>query len=280
MQHTTGSFTGLKDIAIFTQHWLPDAAPRAVIVLVHGYAEHSSRYAHIAAYLTAREYAVYALDHRGHGRSEGARTQVRDFDEYVTDLRTYVEQVRAAHPDLPLFLYGHSMGSLISLLYTTRWQDDLAGVITTGTLLKVAGVNDFLTGLLNVLRRVGPGLRAIPALPADSISHDPAVVETYAADPLVFRGRFRLDMAAAMARAAQRATAVLPDLRLPYLALHGGEDPLALPRGAAIVRERSGAQDTTVKVYEGLRHEIHNEPQQDEVLGDIAAWLDARVTEA
>lgn len=280
MQHETDSFAGLNDVTIFTQHWLPDKPPRAAIILVHGYAEHSSRYTHVADYLTARGYALYALDHRGHGRSEGARTKVHSLDEYVADLRTYVERVRAAHPDLPLFLYGHSMGSLISLLYATRWHDDLAGLITTGTALKLAGVNNILTVLFCVLRSIAPGLKVISALAAEGMSHDPAVMEAYVNDPLVYHGRFRFDLVAALARGAQRATAALPQLRVPYLALHGGADPITPPSGAELVRERSGAPDTTVKMYEGLYHEVHNEPQKDEVLSDMANWLDAHVAKA
>ena len=94
MQHSSGAITGQDNLTLFTQHWLPDTPPRAVIILAHGYAEHSSRYAHVAAYLTAHGYAVYALDHRGHGRSEGVPVLIHDFDEYVADLRTYFEQYR------------------------------------------------------------------------------------------------------------------------------------------------------------------------------------------
>ncbi len=277
MQHATGSFAGLENVSIFTQHWLPDAdTPRAVILLAHGYGEHSGRYAHVAAHLVGHGYAVYALDHRGHGRSEGERAQVSDFAEYVADLRTYFEQVRAAQPGRPIVLYGHSMGSLISLLFARRCQDEFAGLITSGTALRLVGVNRWLDALVNMLRRVRPGWRVIAALPAAGISHDPAVVEQYIDDPLVYHGRFRLDMAAALVRAAREAADVLPELRIPYLALHGGGDPLALPESAAIVRERSGSPDTTVTVYPDLLHEVHNEREREQVLRDITTWLDRR----
>ncbi len=278
MPHATGSFTGLKNITIFTQHWLPDSAPRAAILIVHGYAEHSGRYAHVAAHFVAHGYAVYALDHRGHGRSEGTRTQVRDFDEYVTDLRTYAGQVRAENPDLPLVFYGHSMGSLIALLYAHRWQDELAALITTGTALKLAGVNRWLHALVRLAAYTRLGVRVIPALPAVGISRDPAVVEDYINDPLVYHGRFRFDMTAALAHAAIRGRAALPGLRLPYLALHGSEDPLTLPESLEIVRAESGSPDTTVKLYDGLYHEVHNAPEKDRVLDDITDWLAGRVS--
>ncbi len=276
MQHTTGSFTGLNNVTIFTQSWLPDDAPRAVVIIAHGVGEHSGRYAHVAAYLTAHGYAVYAPDHRGHGQSGGDRVLVSSFDEFVTDLRTYFDQVRAAHPDLPIFLYGHSMGSLIALLFAFRYQDDLAGLITTGTALKPLGVNTALIPLIKTATALTPNMRIVP-LDANGVSRDPAVVQRYRDDPLVYHGRISSKLVGALARAIQICLASLSDLRLPYLALHGSDDVLTNVSAAEIVRQSSGAPDTTVKVYDGLHHEIHNEPEQDQVLEDIVAWLDAHL---
>ena len=275
MNHTTGSLTGLEDTLLFTQAWLPDDTPRAVVLLAHGYAEHSGRYAHVGAALSARGYALYALDHRGHGQSDGERVQVHDFDEYVTDQHTYYEQVCAEQPGLPVFVYGHSMGALIALLFALRYQDHLAGLITTGTALKPAAANAALEGIVHVLARWRPASQIVPALASSGISRDPEVVRRYDTDPLVPRARIKLGWTAAFSRAVRRCEAGLPALRLPYLVLHGGADPITLPEGAAQVRALSGAPDTTVKVYDGLLHEIHNEPEQAEVLADMLAWLDA-----
>lgn len=190
MQHTTGSFTGLNDVPILTQSWLPDDPPRAAVIIAHGIGEHGGRYAHVAAYLTAHGYAVYALDHRGHGRSGGQRVHVDDSDEFVADLRAYFEQVRAAQPDLPVFLYGHSVGSLIALLFAFRYQDDLAGLITTGTALRPAGFHPALVPLIKTATVLTPGVRLIPLDPR-GVSRDPAVVQAYRDDPLVNHGRYR-----------------------------------------------------------------------------------------
>jgi alpha-beta hydrolase superfamily lysophospholipase len=276
MQHVAGSFTGLNDVPIFTQSWLPDDPPRAVVILAHGIGEHSGRFAHVAAYLTAHGYALYALDHRGHGRSGGERMQVRSFDEYVADLRTYFEQVRAAQPDLLIFLYGHSMGSVIALLFAFRYQDDLAGLITTGTALKPLRISPALVPLIKTVTALAPNVRLVPIDPR-SVSRDPAVVQAYRDDPLVFHGRISVIMVRAFARAVQTCLASLPDLRLPYLVLHGGADPLAHVSATDIIRRSSGAPDTTIKIYDGLSHEIHNEPEQDQVLADVVAWLDAHL---
>jgi acylglycerol lipase len=276
MQHTTGSFTSLNDVAIFTQSWLPDDPPRAIVLLAHGIGEHGGRYAHVAAYLTVHGYAFYALDHRGHGRSSGERVQVRSFDEYVTDLRTYFEQVRAAHPDLPIFLYGHSMGSLIALLFAFRYQDDLAGLITTGTALKPLGISTALIPLIKGATTLTPNVPLVPLDPS-GVSRDPAVVQAYRDDPLVYHGRISVNMVGALTRAVQSCLASLPDLRLPYLVLHGGADPMTHVSATGIIRRSCGAPDTTITIYDGLRHEIHNEPEQEQVLADMVVWLDAHL---
>ena len=117
MPHDTGSFTGLNHMTIFTQQWFPENTPRAIVLLAHGYGEHSGRYGHVAQQLTLHGYAVCALDHRGHGRSEGPRVTITRFEDFVTDFSTYYQQILAEFPHLPVFAYGHSMGSLVVLDY-------------------------------------------------------------------------------------------------------------------------------------------------------------------
>lgn len=280
MHHHTGSFTGVSNTRIFTQHWLPDAKPHAIVLIAHGLGEHSDRYAHVAATLIEHGYGVYALDHRGHGRSDGDRVLVSDFTDYfVADLRTYGNEIRAIHPDTPLFLYGHSMGSLIALLFTLRYQDELAGLITTGTALKLAGTNPIAVSLMQTTSNILPNARLI-GVDANGISRDRAVVKAYIDDPLVYHGRIPLVTLAALQEAADLCIQHLPDLRLPFLAMHGSEDPLTLVKGAHIVLEHSGSPDTIVKIYEGLYHEIVNEPEQEQVFEDMLNWLGEHITPA
>lgn len=279
MQHGTGSFTGLHDTPIFTQHWLPDDPPRAAVIIAHGLSEHSGRYDHVARYFVQHGYAVYALDHRGHGQSGGPRLSVERFEDFVDDLATCAEKVYAAQPGRPVFLYGHSMGSLISLLFAFRYQDDLTGLITSGTALRLVGTNGATIPMLKGLGRLTPHARLIPLDP-HGISRDPVVVQRYRDDPLVFHGWIPAKMAAQLQRAAEDCARRLPSLRIPYLVLHGSLDPICLPAGVEIVRKQSGAPDTTIKVYQGLRHEVHNEPEQEEVLRDMVEWLEAHVSGA
>lgn len=277
-QHLTGTITTADGLRLFTQAWLPPGAPRAVVLLAHGVGEHSSRYSHVAAYLAARGYALYALDHRGHGQSDGERVVIRRFDDYVDDLRVYFEQVRGQQPDRPVFLYGHSMGSIIALRFALRYQDALAGLIVTGTALRLpVNLPQPVLALAELLAEVAGSAPVAPSIELSGLSHDPQVAAAYAADPLIYHGRLRLKWSVEMLHASREVEARLPELRLPLLALHGADDPIALPAGAEIVRDRAGSGDLTVRQYPGLRHEIHNEPEQGQVLDDIAAWLDAHV---
>lgn len=276
MQHTTQTLTAPDGATLFAQAWEPDTAPRGVVVLVHGVAEHSGRYQHVAAFLVERGYAVCAYDHRGHGRSDGERAQIRHFNEYVDDLRLVFERVHAAHANTPLFLYGHSMGSIVALLFALRYQDELAGLVLTGTALRLPiRVPSPLLRPAGWIAKIIPGAAIIPAIVLSGLSRDSRVIEAYRTDPLVTTGRLKLGWSFALASAVAEVERRLPEIKLPLLALHGGDDPITLPGGADVVRERAGSNDLTVRVYPGLRHEIHQEPEQAQVLGDIAAWLDA-----
>lgn len=276
MQHSTQTRTTPDGIALFTQAWQPESAPRADVLLAHGVGEHSDRFQHVAAHLVERGYAIFTLDHRGHGRSHGERASIQKFDAYVSDLRLVFEQMQAAHPDTSHFLYGHSMGAIIALAFALRYQSELAGLITTGTALRLPmSLPPILNRPAAWLARIAGNAALVPAIELAGLSRDPQVIAAYKADPMVYSGRMRIGWSVAMVEAVREVERRLPELRLPYLALHGADDPITLPAGVEVVRERAGSDDLTVRVYPGLRHEIHNEPEQAEVLNDIAAWLDA-----
>lgn len=132
MRHEEGGFKGLKEFNIYYQCWLPDKKTKAMLLIAHGFAEHSGRYANVVNHLVPLGYAVYAPDHRGHGKSDDARVQVDDFHDYIKDLHTFFNIVRRENPRHKIFLIGHSMGSVIALFYTTEYQKDLAGLVTSG----------------------------------------------------------------------------------------------------------------------------------------------------
>jgi alpha-beta hydrolase superfamily lysophospholipase len=254
--HKEGFFKGLGNLNLYYQYWLPSDDPKAVILVAHGFAEHSGRYVNIAEYFIARGYAVYALDHRGHGKSEGERVYVEKLADYVDDLKTYFDIIRKENPGKPIFLVGHSMGSAIALLYTATYQEELAGLITSG-----GGIN----------RKDEPPTARQPEgqpLPTDFLSHDPAVIEAYVKDPLVYRGPVPTRLMGMMTAVAN----IVPLIKLPTLIMAGN----AVNDGtrSRVLFEELASEDKTIKLYEGLRHEIFNEPEKFQVFNDLAKWLE------
>lgn len=259
LTHEDGTFEGKGGIAIFHQRWLPDHDARAALLIVHGYGEHSSRYGNVVDYFVPLGFAVYALDHRGHGRSEGERVHVDSFDDYVTDLKTYFDQIRAA-TDLPIYLLGHSMGVSIAVSYAARYQHELTGLILSG-----AG-----TGR----RRPGPDGAKQTDLAA-TVSKDPAVVQAYRDDPLVFHGTPPASRRTAMSELGKAMPGRIRAITLPVLIMAGSASPLGDGKGSQLAYEQVSSEDKTLKLYDGLMHEIFNEPERDFVFADMLAWLES-----
>ncbi len=276
---TAGSdtFRSSRGARIFEQWWWPEGDARAVLAICHGYAEHSGRYAQVAADLNSRGYAVEALDLRGHGRSSGARVYVRSYDEFLDDLDGFLARVRARHPGKKVFLLGHSMGGGVVTYYVIARHPSLDGLLVSGALLQNRQMPVNLKRKLQMAAgRFSSRVRFPGQLAAAAISRDPEVVARYEADPLVYRGGGSAGMAAARFPAARRIAAEMESVRLPLLVMHGTGDQLTSPEGSEELFARAGSKDKTLKLYEGLYHEILNEPERGEVIADIVAWLDDR----
>jgi acylglycerol lipase len=270
-----GCFTGAGGMRIFWQAWLPECSPTATVVIAHGAGEHSDRYGHVAARLVAEGFAVYAIEHRGHGRSEGQRALIDRIDNAVADLDTLIELTARQQPGLQLFLLGHSMGATISLCYALAHQARLAGLILTGTLAALEAATPHVRIAAKLISALAPGMPLI-AVDATQVSRDPTVVAEYLGDPLVFHGKLPARTVSELATAVDSFPAAVPRITVPTLIMYGTADGLAPPRGSVMVGERIGAPDTTIRAYEGLYHEILNEPEQDRVLDDVCGWLRAR----
>ena len=271
-----GTFKTADGVSLYTMD-APVAGAKAIVYIVHGIGEHIGRYTHVAQYLNGRGYAVFGHDHRGHGRSDGERVYFDSFDIPVRDLKARVEAVRAGHPGLPVFIYGHSMGSLIATLFMEKHQDMVRGWISTGSPLWVdQAVPAPVRLLLRSLSKIVPKMGVLP-VKAETISRDPAVVRAYEADPLVNHDKTKLGMAVNFTDALGAARASLDKIMAPSLIVHGTGDVLTLPKGSEVLYAGIASKDKTHKTYDGLYHEVHNEPEQAEVLADIADWLDKRV---
>jgi alpha-beta hydrolase superfamily lysophospholipase len=254
---------------------------RAVTLLVHGYGEHQGRYAGLVRVLTGRGLAVYALDHRGHGRSGGPRATVLRFDDFLDDLRLLERRARVAHPGAPVFVFGHSMGGLIALRFALRYQDELRGLALSAPALR------FGESAPAVLRRLGAVVaRLAPALPVPGprpeaageslLSRDPEVQRAFDADPLNYHGPVQARMGYQTLQAAQEARRRVESLRLPLLVMQGDADRYVVPAGAAELYERASSVDKTLKWWPGLRHELLNEPEGPQVRAFLLEWLESR----
>jgi acylglycerol lipase len=274
-RHDEGRFAGVGALEIYWQAWLPEAAPRALVLLAHGGAEHSGRYAWTAGELVARGYAVYAIDHRGHGRSEGPRAYVDRLAHAVADLHSLSDLAHERHPAAPRFLLGHSMGGLIAVEYALRHQDELTGLVLTAP-LAVLEANGVSRGAVRALSVAAPRL-PLYKIDSTTVSRDPEVVRAYDRDPLNHRGRLPARTVAELAAATATLPRRLPALSLPILSLYGSADRLVSPTASALIEARCGSSDCTVRSYDGLYHELLNEPERDRVVTDVADWVEARL---
>lgn len=272
-EHIEGGFTGAAGGRIYWQGWVPDSAS-GVVVISHGLAEHGGRYAHVAQWLASVGYPTYAHDHRGHGKSEGPRANIDRMAGVVADLDTMIGTARERHPGVPVFLLGHSMGGLIALQYVTGTPAELAGVVLSAPAVEVAIGSKVQRVSAGLLSRVLPNLGVLK-LDSAMVSRDPDVVHAYDTDPLNYRGKIRVRTGAEMLHAAEAMPARLANLKLPVLLLQGSADQLVAPVSAHVVADGAGSEDLTLKSYDGLYHEVMNEPEKDTVLADLVEWLQA-----
>lgn len=274
MEQSEGRFTGASGKQTYWQAWVPDGNVRGVVVISHGFAEHGGRYAYVAERLGAEGYAVYAVDHHGHGRSEGKRGNVNRMAHVRIDLDRVIRLAAAKHDGAPVYLLGHSLGGLIALDYVTSTvHSHLRGLILSGAVVIPTVGSPAEKAAAKVLSRVVPNLGVVPSLDSSTISRDPEIVAAYDADPLNYRGKIVARMGAEGLAAIERVTAGLPTLKLPMLVMHGAKDQLSDPAGAQLIADNVSSEDLTVKTYDDLYHEIFNEPEKDAVLDDVIAWL-------
>lgn len=276
MPHKEARFAAPDGLELYEQCWLPDSAPKAVVALAHGVNEHSGRYAELAEVLNQRGFALWAMDLRGHGRSAGPRAWVERFDDYLADLHVFLDRVRCGAPCERIFLMGHSMGGAIAALYAITRRPQLQGLILSAPALVIGGrVFPLLRHLAGVVSRLFPRLRLV-RLGCRFVSRDPAVVERFRNDPLVYHGRFPVRTGAEILRSAARIGEQMEQVRLPLLILHGTGDVVTDAEGSRRLYARAASADKTLCLYPGLYHEVLSEPEKDRVRADLLNWLDKR----
>jgi acylglycerol lipase len=258
----------------YWQGW-PVETPVGVVVVVHGLHEHGGRYRHVAERLGRAGYAVYAVDHPGHGRSPGVRGNIGSMAATVDGVGRLVRLAGERHPGTPLFVYGHSLGGLIALQYLTGAPDSrIRGAVISAPALDTSAAGGVQRRVAPVLSRLMPNLGVL-SLDADTISRDPAVVADYRADPLNSTSKVRARTGAEMMLTTAAMPQRLRSLTLPLFVLHGGADRLVPTVASELIPAHAASPDVTRKVYDGLYHEPHNEPEKEQVLDDVVAWLDS-----
>ena len=278
MKHQEGVFVGVRKAGLYYQGWLPEGEPKAVLLVVHGLAEHSGRYMNLVNRFVPQGFAVYGIDHLGHGRSEGRRLVLERFADYTEPLKTYSAMVRCWQPGKPVFLVAHSMGGLIGATYLLTNQEELAGAILSGPAVKAPGSIPAATIFIGrVLSLLFPGMGIVERGTADEICRDPAVVAAYLADPLGYQGKMTARLGAEMLGAMERLRREAGRIKLPLLILQGSADRLVDPAGARILYDGVASTDKRLIVYDGFYHEVFNEPEHDRVLDDVEQWLEAHL---
>ncbi len=273
MRHDEGKLRAPAGPSLYYQSWIPVEDCTAILLIAHGLAEHSGRYEHFAAFFVARGYAVFALDHIGHGKSDGDRCHIGRFSEYTDGISLLLDRAREECPEIPVILVGHSMGGLIATRFLVEHQADFAGCVLSGAAVKSAvELSPIQRFMMRFFSRVLPKLRVLQ-LDASEVSRDPAVVESYRRDPLVFTGKVTARLAEQLFSTMACIEDRLGAIELPMLILHGSADGLTSPAGSKMLHQKISSREKKLTIYEGLYHEIYNEPEQDEVMTDVANWL-------
>ena len=277
MQQKEGIFKGSGNFNLYWRCWLPDGQVKAIILVAHGLGEHISRYNNLANNVVPLGYAVYGLDHQGHGKSEGTRVFVERFQVYLDDLYTLYSMVSKDNPGKKMVLYGHSMGGLIAVDYAVKHQQDLAGLVISAPALKPGeSITAATIAMARILSAITPKL-GVQALDSTYLSHDKTVVEAYDKDPLVYRGKITARLGSELFTAMKAMDSQMQFITLPLLILQGSEDKLVNQDGAKTLYEKAGSKDKTLKIYEGFYHEVHNEPGNARVFADIETWLASHI---
>lgn len=274
---TERSFDGARGVRIVYDTWAPGTAPRAVVVLSHGFAEHARRYDHVAQRFGAAGLTTYALDHRGHGRSGGKRVRLGAMAEYTSDFHTLVGIAAKEHPGLQRVVVGHSMGGGIVFAYGVDYPDHYQlMVLSAPAVAAQAAVPRPLAAIAKALGVLAPGL-PVQQLDSSAVSRDPEVVTAYDTDPLIHHGQVPAGIARALVLVGetmpQRAAAVTA----PLLVVHGGSDRLIAVDGSRRLVDSVGSTDVELNIYPELYHEVFNEPEHDRVLTDVVSWIETRL---
>jgi acylglycerol lipase len=271
-------FEGTKGLNIFFRSWRPSGTPRAVVAICHGVNSHSGEYLWTGAQLQAAGFAVYALDLRGRGRSDGERFYVDDVADYVSDVSMLIELAKEREPGLPVYLLGHSAGGVVSCTYTLDNQDKIAGLICESFAFQVPAP-DFALAVIKGISHLAPHAHVLK-LHNQDFTRDPMALKAKNEDPLIAHEVQPTKTVAALVRADERLKKEFPRITLPMFILHGTADKATKPSGSQEFYDNAGSKDKTLKLYQGHYHDLLNDIGKEQVMADILGWIDKRLPRA
>jgi acylglycerol lipase len=261
--------------SIFTRIWPTENNSRGVVIIVPGFNAHSGYYNWAVEKFVSNGLTVYSLDLRGRGNSEGERFYVKSFDDYVNDVKEFVEIVKASNPGLPIFLLGHSAGGVVACLYALEHQDELTGLICESFAFQVPAPG-FALSLFKGLEHIIPHAKVL-RLKNNDFSRDPKIVELMNNDPLIARETQPTQTLAELIRADEKLKKESLKITLPIFILHGTGDKTAKSSGSEFFFNTVGSTDKSIKLYYGGFHDLLNDVDKETVLADIQSWIDQRV---
>ena len=266
------------ELNLFFRSWHPSDTARGVVVIVPGFNSHSGYYKWVGEQFAADGIAAYALDLRGRGKSDGERFYIDSFDEYVSDVASFVKLVKSRERGLPLFLLGHSAGGVVACVYTIEHQSDLAGLICESFAHQVPAP-DFALAVFKGMSHLAPHAHILHLKNAD-FSRDPQAVAAMDADPLIDHETQPTKTLAEMVRADERLKNEFPKITLPVLILHGTADKATKPSGSQLFFDTAGSKDKTLKMYPGMYHDLLNDVDKETVMSEITRWIDAHLPQS
>jgi len=277
MAYKESNIQGVKNFKLYTQAWELNH-PIANVHLIHGYGEHSSRYEEEAARLNAAGFSVYTYDQRGHGKSDGVAGYVNRFDDYVQDCKTFIED--SWNDNLPSFIFGHSVGALVSVNFIIDHKfapANLKGVVTTAAAMKISrDIAPFLQKISGVMGALLPKLRTVK-IDSGFISRDPEVVKKYDSDPLILRKGTHARSASELIKIMKKMESKFPAFNHPLLVMYGGADKLIEPEGSELFYAKAGSTDKEIQLFEKSYHEITRDYDKDKVMSKMIEWMKARL---
>lgn len=270
----TDSFTTPDGLNIHTKYWKYPGESQRVVIIVHGYAEHSGRYVHVAESLRDAGYHVYALDHRGHGQSDGVRAHVTGHTDFIRDLKLFHGRIRENHPDATIFILGHSMGALITSQFIITYPDAVGAATIISLPIHMAKTQPgYVATIARVVSRVNSKIILLPAVENVVLTRDEEMVQDLANDPLHYTGGARVSMGVYHIDIGKWVEERIPEIAMPILVIGGGADDFVPLSGTETLYEKASSTDKTLKIWEGMLHEPLNEIGREEVIETIIEWF-------